>query len=108
MHMRRILEPVLAERAHRIVEVDLVARQRHQVLDLVLEHLRTGFSRAAAGRRTRFARGRGARQAEVGAPRVHVVLARKGEHGLPEGLAALGGVGGGGKRVGARVAERHP
>ena len=30
------LEPVVADRPHRVVEVDLVARQQHQMLDLVL------------------------------------------------------------------------
>src|SRR5207244_1971948 len=83
------LEAVLAEVAHREVEVYLVARQRDQVLHLVLEHLREVLARG--GREEDAVERRvGARQAGVGAARVDPVLARNGEHGLGERLRPFG------------------
>ena len=99
------LEALLAERSHRVVEVHLIPRQRDEMLDLVLEHL-ADVLLGRGGQENAIARRLRPRQAEVGAPGVDSVLAREGEHGLRERLAALARPGRRRQREGARVSQR--
>ena len=101
------LDALLAVVARRVVVVDLLARQRDQVLDLVLEHL--GEVLARRGRQEHAVEGRlRARHAEHGAPRVDAALAGEGDHRVGERLAALRGLLGPRQRDGRRPAHRDP
>ena len=93
--------------ARRVVVVDLLARQRDQVLDLVLEDL--GEVLAGGGGQEHAVEGRlRARHAEHGAPGVDAALAGEGDHRVGERLPALGGLLGPRQRDGPRPAHRDP
>src|SRR6185369_6746195 len=85
------LDAFRAERPHRVVPVDLLARQRHEVLHLVLEHLRQvllGGSREQYARHRRVA----PRHAEDRVAGVDLLRRHEVAHRVRERLLALDGL----------------